>query len=414
MAGPRRFRDLPPPARRYVMALWVLAAVGVTVQVAVAPAAASAWPAAAVFAAAIAIDHFTRTPSRQHSYVLSGPFVLAATFVLPPREAAVAIVLGMLPEKLRSRSAWYTKLFNVLVYLGGATLAGAVFRHLGLGQPLTEPWAIPAGFVAVLTFTFVNHSAVALAVKLSSGLKVQTFITPTAVIANLAIDGAGLPMAALWHVHPALLILGMIPLASGAYALWMPQMEEELRLDAKTGLYNLRFAMDSLHRLMREQRERNAPLAIIMADLDHLRDINNRFGHLIGDRALQTFADTLKRHVPSSGLAARFGGEEFFVILADRTAADAVAVAGTVRLALRAAAIRTGHDDDTVTVTVSLGVAEMWSADRDPSDLVHRADMALYEAKRGGRDRVVEVPSPVVAGSGAVSEGAVVTAATRG
>lgn len=393
MGAPKHFRSLPTPARRYVVLLWATAAAGVAWALAGTAVVETAWPEAAVFAGAIALGHLVHTPTREHSYVLSGPFVLAAALALPPHQAVVAIALGLLPGEIHTQAAWYTKVFNYALYIGAAMLAATVFRTLSPDGVLRDPNAVPAGLAAAATFTLTNMVAVALAVTFTHRRPLRTLLIATGVIANLAIDGAGLAMAALWQVSPGLLVFGAIPLAAGAYALWIPHLEEELRHDTKTGAYNARYAVDTLHRLVREHLERGQPLAVVMADLDNLRDLNNRYGHLMGDRALHACADILMDEAPPIACVARFGGEEFVVILPGCGADEAARIADRARQRIRVTRVRHEHVNENAGITVSFGVAALAWSDSSATELLHRADEALYEAKHSGRDRVVVSPS---------------------
>ena len=129
-----------------------------------------------------------------------------------------------------------------------------------------------------------------------------------------------------------------------------------------------------------------APKAsVAMADLDHFKRLNDTFGHAAGDRALRNFAQVLRATMRPSNLVARWGGEEFVVVLGDCTADEAAAALNRVRKALAASLADGTHP----ACTVSFGVAEFPAHGNDLDGLVHQADGALYQAKQGGRNRVV-------------------------
>jgi diguanylate cyclase (GGDEF)-like protein len=162
--------------------------------------------------------------------------------------------------------------------------------------------------------------------------------------------------------------------------------------DALTGVANRR-AFDM--RLAAEVREGglDAAFAIVMLDLDHFKDLNDRHGHPVGDAVLRWVGGLLRMAARRSDFVARYGGEEFVAILRDAGLNDAMAWAERLRLAIRAEL----PPDVPEAVTASLGVAA-WRPGESAGDVVSRADQALYRAKRGGRDRVgggpAEPPAP--------------------
>ena len=157
--------------------------------------------------------------------------------------------------------------------------------------------------------------------------------------------------------------------------------------DALTGLSNRRAFDPRLILLTREAAASGAPLALILIDIDHFKSVNDRFGHPVGDALLRRTASTLNATLREHGRAARFGGEEFAVLLPTMRCADAFELAERLRLAvagqgfaLHTTGTRLGH------VTVSLGIA-MLRPDEDGAGLTERADAALYRAKQEGRNR---------------------------
>jgi diguanylate cyclase (GGDEF)-like protein len=164
--------------------------------------------------------------------------------------------------------------------------------------------------------------------------------------------------------------------------------------DGLTGLWNRRHVDAELPRMIREAAVRREPISVAFVDADHFKSINDHFGHLVGDDVLRHLADVLSANVRPTDVVARLGGEEFVVLLPG-AAADAAVVLGQ-RLC---DAVRQSEWDmiaDGCTLTVSVGVATRPShgllthdVDRDMAELLGRADEALYEAKRGGRDQVV-------------------------
>lgn len=136
--------------------------------------------------------------------------------------------------------------------------------------------------------------------------------------------------------------------------------------------------------------QRGRPLAVVLFDLDHFKAFNDRYGHQAGDEALREFAAILQRTTRQMNLAGRLGGEEFLAVLSDTDEAGAVAYAERVRSALRA---RPGLPDE---LTFSAGVAEFSPSLTDVTELLTRADRALYAAKAAGRDRVTVGARPLL------------------
>jgi len=160
----------------------------------------------------------------------------------------------------------------------------------------------------------------------------------------------------------------------------LARSETQARIDVLTGLFNRR----SVEAQVRPVIERGAPFVVAFADLDHFKMLNDEHGHEMGDRALRLFARVLRDSVRPADIPARFGGEEFVVVLPDCQISDARIVGDRVR-----ARLATALAASTVPAfTVSIGLAA-WEPPEGFIDTVGRADAALLHAKRNGRDRVV-------------------------
>jgi len=166
--------------------------------------------------------------------------------------------------------------------------------------------------------------------------------------------------------------------------------------DALTGLYNRRYMESHLASLLAQARP-DRPLSLLIIDIDHFKPINDTYGHAAGDEVLREFAGRIARSIRGIDLAARYGGEEFVVIMPDTSLSAAASVAERLRLAIAEETFRVSSHAAGLRVTASLGVS---GPGGDADAMLKRADLALYEAKRAGRNRVVlqkPGPAPAVA-----------------
>ena len=159
--------------------------------------------------------------------------------------------------------------------------------------------------------------------------------------------------------------------------------------DPLTTMSNRKFFDQALAKAMAEAQESNQPLSLLMADIDHFKSFNDKFGHLTGDQVLRLVALSVKQNVKNSDIAARYGGEEFVIALPNTPLDAAQIIADQIRhsvmtkeLMKRSSGERLGR------VTISIGVAVLRPHDTAQS-LIERADMCLYAAKRNGRNRVI-------------------------
>jgi len=159
--------------------------------------------------------------------------------------------------------------------------------------------------------------------------------------------------------------------------------------DGLTGLHNRRYLDSHLATLFDRARNRRRPLSLMITDIDRFKSINDTWGHDAGDDVLREFATRLRQNVRGIDLACRMGGEEFVVVMPDTEAHIAEKVAERIRAQVAQTPFSIGVDGKAVDVTVSVGVAAMGWAQDSVEAMLKRADLALYEAKNGGRNRVV-------------------------
>jgi len=179
-------------------------------------------------------------------------------------------------------------------------------------------------------------------------------------------------------------------------------IQQEAMLDPLTGVRNRKTFDLEIDRLLRGAKESGEPLALIMADVDHFKKFNDKWGHQTGDHVLRLVADVMNANVKGQDVLARYGGEEFAIILPGTSLSNAVMLANRIRSAVESRRLKKRRtDEDLGLITLSMGAAVLkW--DDTIESMIERADKCLYAAKKAGRNRVVDESG----GDGAINEGA--------
>ena len=393
-------RALPSLAKLYLGAVYA-SAIGVGALAVFAASGRASGEELAAFAVlsalAAAAQLFKVDAPNRHSYHTTPAFLLTATLLLEPSLLVPLGLLILLPEWLRYRHPWYIQTFNIATYLLNMLAAWAVFHLVAGGSGLVASWQVAlATGLATVTFSLTNHLMVALVLWLARGIpfrQSQVFAWDSLETdASLLFLGAG--MAVFWTIHPALLALGVAPLLPFYRALHVPQLQEEAYYDVKTGLLTARRFTELLREEVTKAERSGQPMATVMADLDLLRNVNNTYGHLAGDRALQAAARAIKSCLRPGDIAGRLGGEEFALLLPAIGPNEAFALAERSRRNVEETAIPLSDGDEPLRVTMSLGVATFPHPCPDPNKLLHAADMAVYRSKLAGRNRTsVAIPN---------------------
>jgi len=160
-------------------------------------------------------------------------------------------------------------------------------------------------------------------------------------------------------------------------------VKQEAVTDVLTGLYNRRYFEESVEKEVQRAKRQKTPFSVIGIDLDHLKQINDTYGHSYGDLAIKTIADILKSNARAIDVPARIGGEEFDVLLPGIASDGAMKAAERIRKAIESKEIETiGH------ITGSLGVATYLEHTNNVEELLELTDQAMYNSKRNGRNRV--------------------------
>ncbi|MGR9413435.1 PleD family two-component system response regulator [Rhizobium leguminosarum] len=159
--------------------------------------------------------------------------------------------------------------------------------------------------------------------------------------------------------------------------------------DPLTGLYNRRYLDNHLNVLFNRSMARGRPLSVLITDIDRFKHVNDTYGHDGGDEVLREFANRVRSTIRGADLACRYGGEEFVVVMPDTSPEIAAAVAERLRAAIENAPFMLKHAGEALNVTASFGIASRITSVLTPDQLMKQADLALYEAKKTGRNRVV-------------------------
>jgi diguanylate cyclase (GGDEF)-like protein len=179
------------------------------------------------------------------------------------------------------------------------------------------------------------------------------------------------------------------------------ELERTATIDFLTGILNRGAIEQSGARACRRARRRGSACAAVVIDIDHFKRVNDAYGHAVGDQALRAVVERLREGLRSDDTLGRLGGEEFLLLIDDCDAEQAMQAAERLRHALgdTPLALEPGPQ----TITISLGVAVLDAADASFSDLLRRADRALYVAKATGRNRSALAPAPAPANAAALS-----------
>jgi len=171
-------------------------------------------------------------------------------------------------------------------------------------------------------------------------------------------------------------------------------IQQEAMTDPLTGVKNRKSFDLAIVKHMRRARELSEPLALIIGDVDHFKQFNDRWGHQTGDQVLRLVAEVMNANVKGQDLLARYGGEEFAILLPGTTLVNAEMLADRIRRAIESRRLKKRRtDEDLGLVTMSMGIAAY--ADGDTTEmLIERADECLYAAKRAGRNRVIRESGP--------------------
>ena len=343
-----------------------------------------------VVVASVAQVRMVVGPTTQSSYNLGLVVYSFALATLGTGPAVVVALAASLVEWAWHRYPWFTQSFNIGCLAIALSLSGLVHDLVLGSRSPSGPVGTLALVAAVVVFLVVNHLMVGIVIRLSRG---ESF-GESGVFGRLTlvIDGTllvmGVSAALLWQVNPSVFFIAVAPLYLIAVTLRVPALERQAATDPKTGLFNTRFFLDALERELSRANRFDRPLTVVVGDLDLLRNVNNLYGHLAGDDVLVAVAEILKMSVREYDVVARFGGEEFTILMPEVPLAEAIPRVEAIRAAIAAREVEVLGSATPIRVTMSFGLSERVLPGDTSQDLLHRADMAVYRAKLEGRNRV--------------------------
>jgi len=303
--------------------------------------------------------------------------------------ALLVILVSHVVEWVFHKYIYYIPLFNIANYGIAALIAGNVYQFIHTSGLLSAASDVVGIVLAMAVFTFINHLLVGLVISFARG---QNF-SESGVFGSLtiAIDFTlmclGGLSAMLWVNSPYMSVLPLIPLYLIYKALKLPALERETQMDAKTGLMNTRYFNESLERELERANRFDRPITIVMADLDYLRNINNNYGHIAGDEVLIGIAQILKASFRGYDTVARFGGEEFSILVPEATPEQVFPRIDEIRQTIEDARFDISTSTEPISVTMSFGISGRGEENLTPTEIIHNADLALYHAKANGRNR---------------------------
>src|SRR3954470_14455885 len=399
-AALNQFTELSPWAATYIVAVAALAVFAAYLGRAQGLGRASHIGLAIGLAVAASIAQLSEVRTANNkAYVATISFFMAGTLLLTPIDAAGVVMVVFITELLVKSKKLYIAIFNigsqVVCTLAAYIVYNAISGTTGV-TPLTNGARSAAGALgAVLVFMVLNHATLTLVLKLARGVRLAEtgLFRRDSVVTDLGLLALGVVIAGLWSLGPALVAFVVIPIVLLQRALHFPMLRQASRTDPKTGLANAAWFLEQAeHELQRAVRF-ETPMAVLVADLDLLRNINNAYGHLAGDVVLKGVADVLRNEVRTYDIACRFGGEEFALLLPAADVEEALALAERIRGRVGRERYAVPTSVDPIAVTVSVGVATLGEHGSTIKELLHAADLALYRAKVEGRDRV-RIASP--------------------
>jgi diguanylate cyclase (GGDEF)-like protein len=324
------------------------------------------------------------------SYRTAIVFIIAAAILLPPQFVVLLSALHYVPSWFRHKKKNVVRVFNVANTTIAALAAWLAFSQLRHSDDIRY---LVAGTAACLAFVVIIHVILAAMLHFNSGKSLWEtgLFSFESLSTDLALAALGVGVSVAWGVNPWSIVFVVMPLVLIHRSLHVPQLQEEARIDPKTGLLNAREYEISLDDELERAARTGAPLSVLMTDLDLLRDINNTYGHLAGDAVIRGIAGVIRGELRRYDIAARFGGEEFSVLLPSTAPEQALEIAERIRRAVAAARFEEETVSEPLSATLSIGVAAYPRDAMEAKGLVHAADIAVYEAKARGRNRVVDV-----------------------
>jgi diguanylate cyclase (GGDEF)-like protein len=362
------------------------------------------WVSAVVFAATMAAArvmpiHGVDAHHVSYGWYMAVEFAIIAALPVP---LTALVHLPALPVEILHRirtkqpEPFRGPDYNAAASIICAFIAGNVLQLLHGLTGSTPFWStmnlVPVAFVFMGTQYLLLQTLVCLDRKLpwrNTGL----FHTD-GLISDLMMTLLGALIGRLYVLDQSTILLTIIPLATLQRTLQRMQQARLAHIDPKTELYNYRYLDRALSEEVRKATQSGRPLTLIFGDMDYLRDINNTYGHLAGDRALIAVAAIFRRHGRPGDVAARFGGEEFVLLMPGIEKEQAWEVAERIRKDTAAARLDT-DDGGLFSVTLSLGVASFPNDASTVQGLIKAADEAVYAAKHGGKNKVCAYPTGV-------------------